>query len=231
MNEHDWIVSVDAGAMLEYALTIASERRLRLIACGLLRRHWDLLKFPRQRQAVEFSERWAYGTCELDQRPALEERLQTDAGDAPYFEAYLFQAAAALINESAAEAARQVRELTLQHAVRQEAEELPPGVNEARMIAAARGIENRGQCQVLREVLGNPFRPCDIPPHWLSANAGAARHLAEWIVTENQFAELGILADALEDGGCDNEPLIRHLRQPTGHLRGCWALDLVRGQV
>jgi hypothetical protein len=229
MGEHDWLIGVDAQAMLDHALTFATERKLRLFACGCLRRYWPLLKFIRQRQAVEFAERWADGLADLDQRPAMEERLQMDAGDPPYFEAYLFQAAAAVINESAAEAARQCRELTMQHAVRAEAEELPPGVNEARMIAAARTAEGRGQCGVLRELLGNPFRPSVVRPEWLSANSGAARHLARLIADEGRFAELGILADALEDGGCDDEALVRHLREPAGHLRGCWGLDAVLG--
>ena len=50
-----------------------------------------------------------------------------------------------------------------------------------------------------------------------------------------------ILADALQDAGCDNENLLIHLRkdgylswEPSGgspesgyHTRGCWVLDLV----
>lgn len=38
----------------------------------------------------------------------------------------------------------------------------------------------------------------------------------------------GILADAIEDAGCNDKALITHLRKP-GHLRGCWAIDLILG--
>ncbi|MGL4552368.1 MAG: hypothetical protein ACRC33_14405 [Gemmataceae bacterium] len=231
MGEHEWLIGGDPAAMLDHALTFASERKLRLFACGCLRRHWALLKFVRQRQAVEYAERWADGVADADARPALEERLQQDAADPPAFEAYLFQAAVAVLNESAAEAARQCRELTMQHAVHEEANGLPAGVNEARYVAAARAAEGRGQCGVLRELLGNPFRPPALRPEWLSASGGAARHLARLIADEGRFGELGILADALEDGGCDDEALVRHLREPAGHLRGCWGLDAVRGVV
>ncbi len=36
-----------------------------------------------------------------------------------------------------------------------------------------------------------------------------------------------ILADALQDAGCDDADLLDHLRQPDGHTTGCWALDLI----
>jgi hypothetical protein len=36
-----------------------------------------------------------------------------------------------------------------------------------------------------------------------------------------------LLADALKDAACTNAELLRHLRRPGPHFRGCWALDLV----
>ncbi len=38
---------------------------------------------------------------------------------------------------------------------------------------------------------------------------------------------LGILADALEEAGCDNVDLLMHLRGRGPHVRGCWATDLL----
>jgi len=40
---------------------------------------------------------------------------------------------------------------------------------------------------------------------------------------------LPILADALEEAGCDNAEFLNHCRGPGPHVFGCWALDLVRG--
>jgi hypothetical protein len=40
-------------------------------------------------------------------------------------------------------------------------------------------------------------------------------------------ALLGILADALEDAGCDHAGILTHLRSPGPHAPGCWALDLL----
>lgn len=41
---------------------------------------------------------------------------------------------------------------------------------------------------------------------------------------------LAILADAVEDAGCDDELILTHLRGPGPHVRGCWALDLILGK-
>jgi len=41
---------------------------------------------------------------------------------------------------------------------------------------------------------------------------------------------LPILADALEEAGCDDVDVLAHLRGPGPHARGCWALDLVLGR-
>jgi hypothetical protein len=43
-------------------------------------------------------------------------------------------------------------------------------------------------------------------------------------------ARLAVLADALEDAGCNDAELLGHLRSPGPHVRGCWAVDLVLGK-
>jgi hypothetical protein len=40
-------------------------------------------------------------------------------------------------------------------------------------------------------------------------------------------ARLAILADALEEAGCDNADILSHLRGPGPHVRGCWPVDLL----
>lgn len=37
---------------------------------------------------------------------------------------------------------------------------------------------------------------------------------------------LSILADAIEDTGCDDFSILSHLRSPEPHWKGCWAVDL-----
>jgi hypothetical protein len=41
---------------------------------------------------------------------------------------------------------------------------------------------------------------------------------------------LAVLADALEEAGCDNTDMMLHLRSPGPHVRGCWPIDLLTGK-
>jgi hypothetical protein len=48
--------------------------------------------------------------------------------------------------------------------------------------------------------------------------------------SERAFDRMPILADALEDAGCDDPLLLEHCRKEDKHVRGCWALDLLTGK-
>jgi hypothetical protein len=82
----------------------------------------------------------------------------------------------------------------------------------------------------LREVLGNPFRPPALDPAWVHADGGALLRLASSIYGGQSFADLPILADALEEAGCQSADVLGHLRGGGLHVRGCWALDAVMGR-
>jgi hypothetical protein len=45
------------------------------------------------------------------------------------------------------------------------------------------------------------------------------------------FSPIPILADALQDAGCEEEQILGHCRDPSvTHVRGCWVVDLVLGK-
>jgi hypothetical protein len=83
---------------------------------------------------------------------------------------------------------------------------------------------------LLRDIFGNPFRPICINPTWLAWNDGTVVKLAEGIYDDRAFDRLPVLADALEEAGCDNAEILNHLRGPGPHVRGCWSLDLLTGR-
>jgi hypothetical protein len=80
--------------------------------------------------------------------------------------------------------------------------------------------------ELLREVFGNPFRSIEFSSAWRTPTAGA---LAQTISEERASDRLPILADVLEDAGCDEAALLEHCRSGGEHVRSCWALDLVLG--
>jgi hypothetical protein len=91
------------------------------------------------------------------------------------------------------------------------------------------GHHKRNQWLVsyIRCVFGNPFRPVDLIPSWLTSTALA---LANGIYDEKAFDRMPILADALQDAGCDSEDILNHCRQPGEHVKGCWVVDLLSGR-
>jgi hypothetical protein len=87
--------------------------------------------------------------------------------------------------------------------------------------------ELRVQAALLRNIFGNSSRPVAVNAVWLLWNNGAVVELAQAILADRAFDRLPILADALEEAGCDNQDILSHCRGPESHVRGCWVVDLV----
>jgi hypothetical protein len=96
-------------------------------------------------------------------------------------------------------------------------------------VVRADGRTERGiQADYLRDIFGNPFRPIDFSPSW---RTDTVMSLAKQVYESHDFAAIPILADALQDAGCDSEEILRHCRDPNQvHVRGCWVVDLVLGK-
>jgi hypothetical protein len=95
-----------------------------------------------------------------------------------------------------------------------------------RSAAPHRNIDPR-LVALLRDIFGNPFRPVEADPAWLTSDVVA---LARGIYEEKAFDRMPILADALQDAGCNNDDVLAHCREPGEHVRGCWVVDLVLGK-
>jgi hypothetical protein len=68
------------------------------------------------------------------------------------------------------------------------------------------------------------FRPITLSPSWLTSTVTA---LAQQMYDSRDFAAMPILADALQDAGCDDEQVLGHCRGPGPHVRGCCVIDLI----
>ncbi|WP_439625550.1 hypothetical protein [Gemmata sp.] len=78
---------------------------------------------------------------------------------------------------------------------------------------------------LLHDVLGPlPFRSVASSPEWRTSTAVA---LAQGMYESRDFGAMPILADALQDAGCDSDDVLNHCRGPGPHVRGCWVVDLV----
>lgn len=84
-----------------------------------------------------------------------------------------------------------------------------------------------GTAPLLRDIFGNPFCPVTVDPIWLTSTVTS---LTAVIYAERAFDRMPILADALEDAGCDNIDILSHCRGDGPHVRGCWVVDLLLGK-
>ena len=80
---------------------------------------------------------------------------------------------------------------------------------------------------LVREFFGNPFRPVTFSSSWRTDTAVT---LARQMYESRDFSAMPILADALQDAGCDSADVLDHCRGPGPHVRGCWVVDLVLGR-
>jgi hypothetical protein len=76
----------------------------------------------------------------------------------------------------------------------------------------------------LQDVDGSPLGEVPFCPQWLEWNGGTVRRLAQEIEKFRSYAQLPLLAVALEEAGCQDGRILRHLRAPLKHGAGCWVL-------
>jgi hypothetical protein len=211
MTETEWLTCEDPYTMLDSGPVNAGERKLQLFAVACCRR----FRLPNPSltisMAITAAEQLADGEGSLNELQDLGSAAQTmgDPGRAP--------------SEPAARIARAVCMLPrnqddvyldqIQDIVREtchDHEDKSPAAN------------------LLRDIFGNPFRPAAVSSEWRTSTAIA---LAKHIYEARDFAQMPILADALQDAGCDNADILNHCRDANGvHVRGCWVVDLVLGK-
>jgi hypothetical protein len=236
MNEAEWLACEDATDMLDFiALTAGGldggrgdrqlrsvRRRERLFGVACCRRIWPLIA-DGVRGCVEVAERFADGRATGDELRAAKEValarwLESGGVDAAT------QACEWVCGEVAD--ARRFRPPVIRAAIqpRLEARGWVAGQGLTEADNALIEVEKAEHLQLLRDIFGNPFRPVTFSPEW---RTDAAVALARQMYDSRDFSAMPILADALQDAGCDNADILAHCRGSSPHVRGCWVCDLV----
>lgn len=305
MTESEWLASNDPARMLEY-MTLdqtssgwrhISNRKLRLFACAVARQVWDRLtddlpcptcdgsgedqrestfgdcpdcsgtgRINRSRRAVEVAERYVDGLASAAQFNAACQMAGNARRESPYCP----------WNEETPDQQRDMAAMAACELFQ------PSAMASAQNVSRLSGPK-AAQAVLLREIVGNPFRPVTLPPGpvvkitapltlnarptgmmgtvevpgpcpWLTHDDGKVAKIARVIYDERRWDLMPMLADALEEAGCDNEEMLRHcrgqeLREADGpgvavgsntsiwrslrgpHVRGCWVIDLLLGKV
>ena len=214
MTEAEWLACNDPTPMLTF-LGPHTERKYRLAACACCRRLWYLLTDLRSQRAVELAERVADQVeLEIHLPFAKEEaRKAVNLVHTPRD----FPAAAAALTVC-----------HMPHGIRHIIDYAGPPPDEAANLRPE-------QCDLLRDIFGNPFRPVTFSPSW---RTDTTLSLAAQMYDSRDFSAMPILADALQDAGCDNADILNHCRDTTvPHVRAagswtrCWARGDSRGHA
>jgi hypothetical protein len=218
MTEQEWLACTDPGPILASLRGRASDRKLRLFACGVCRQLASLLRSEDYVRAIEAGESYADGgrmrAAMRRGRRALDGRMvrsvdTSGKGQTAEWHA-LFLGHLAICERDFRAFPTCLSQLTL---VRVENEDAM-----RRLIQTAR--------RIAMDILGNPFRPVALDPAWQTPNAIT---LAQAMYDTRDFAAMPLLADLLEEAGCPHE-VSEHCRGPGPHVRGCWVVDLVLGK-
>jgi hypothetical protein len=241
MDEKEGLGGSDSRAMVQYIAGRATMRKAQLFAAACCRRVWDDLSDPRSRDAVEVVERLADGLAGKEDWQKVEEGAydaceavsKSEPGGvqsrADYFAALAMCWAVRSLPDNVMGAAWHASTAVGRRALA--AAGKARGLRAVRLAAEAE--EFAAQCHLLRDIMGNPFRPLQpIPLAVLAWDGGVAVKLAARIYEERDFSResMGVLADAVEEAGCQDADILGHLRSPGPHVRGCWAVDLLLGK-
>jgi sugar phosphate isomerase/epimerase len=230
MTEQEWLQATDPQPMVELLREKASDRKLRLFGVACCRRIYHLLSDERSRRAVEVAERYADGLSsrlEIDnviglaavavhEMQASGELAQPWPNDC-FAEFHAAKAAVWLLSESSCQAAVEVLRAINRAPLEYKEEEVV-------------GLERAEQAALLRCLLGNPFRAVCLDPSWLAWQNRTIPIIAWSIYGERGFVDLPILADALEEAGCQDQSILGHCRSGDEHVRGCWVIDCLLGK-
>jgi hypothetical protein len=246
MTEREWLEATDPQPMLDWLRHSgkASERRLRLLAVACCRRVLHLTAEGRSRRAVEVAERYADGLAGVAELAQARQGAGAALRESPLWsqpdsDADL-EAAASSLHPDSWHAAQGAAWNAAWHPCFMAHE---PRERQRRSIPPATPLpsfedERRSQCVLVREIFGSPFQAAPtLAPSLLHWNGGAVVQLAQAAYAERMMPEghldparLGVLADALEEAGCDAPEILAHLRAPGPHWRGCWCLDIILRQ-
>lgn len=220
----DPILAASVAAGMQHEL---SARKWRLLACAIGRTAFEWCHNPWFRDALQSAEQWAdEGTappgvklCRTElgrvQPPSRLRQLQAFEGRAydwpGGYEDFVYQL-------------RQEREQFAWLRLAQRCIDGDPHLRPDDITANTRPLA----ADLLRDLVPNPFLPLAWKPEWFTSTV---RNLAHVLYDSREFSAMPILADALQDAGCDNEQILRHCRGNGPHARGCWVLDAILGKT
>jgi hypothetical protein len=207
MTEEEWFATSDLNNVLLGASPCLVQRRVRLICCAFARSVMRVALDLRTQKAFEIAERYAESEVSNAKRKDARREIQQHRNSLEPWSSRCANSAVYYALGSAVST------------------DLINSADMAWQAASCDPNERLRQVEIVRDVVGNPFRPAAFTPEWRTDTVVA---IARGMYESRDFSAMPILADALQDAGCENEDILNHCRNPGQvHVRGCWVVDLV----
>jgi hypothetical protein len=205
-------------------------RKLALFSCACCDHFWHLLKSKSSQRVVEVSERWVEGLASWEELWRARNNAKRRPKDAGFREVVRRDHTA--YHDPSHDLSLYASFAAIEVAYSDDIAESAFAASSVAVSAAAdQDNERATHCTWLRDLFGPlPFRPVTIAPAVLTWNEDCVVKIAQAIYDERRFTDLPILADALEEAGCDDADILNHCREPDLHVRGCWVMDLLLGK-
>lgn len=227
MSEQEWDEETDASTKLEFLPGEISERKLMMFAATCCKRMGSLVTDHRLLAGIECVQRLPEGNIQPS------ELQHIISGVWEYYHSQL----ARQFDDPACGAVIEALERDSQHwpvahhwvaAVSSHVKcAIVDPLIQRGEDESAWAEEQREQCLIVSDIFGNPFRPVSLDQSWRTSTIQA---IAKQMYDSHDFSPMPILADALQDSGCENEDILSHCRGDGPHVRGCWVVDLILGK-
>jgi hypothetical protein len=206
--------------MLRLLDSSASTRKYRLFACAcfdmLQDNRWRLELDPKIGLAVDLARRFADAQATDKERTSGLRSANKWTCDLKWFSS----AVRSLLAKDAWEAA-----VWVNRSIATDLASMGYAHEEQETLALA----NECLTEIVLECFGTlHLRPVAFSPEWRTETVMS---LAQQMYDSRDFSAMPILADALQDAGCDNEDILDHCRGGGPHVRGCWVVDACLGKA
>jgi hypothetical protein len=249
MTPEAWFAVSDPGPLLAFVQDHrtrvgqqpqAVDRRLRLFACAAARQVWDLLSTD-ARSSVQASERYADGQATRTDQLAATVKRPTGSITAAQLAQAVARAATGLEDEIPPEMLRYQMPIdptgaagfAARAVAARDVGPAPPVLPTPHAWHTAWTAAFAAACAIQADYVRDIFPPPRyVPqrdPQWTTSTVLA---LARQIYETGDFSPVPILADALQDAGCEDEMLLSCCRTRGNiHVRGNWVVDLILGRT
>jgi hypothetical protein len=221
MTEAEWLVSTNPESMLWHLRGTASNKKLRLFALAWAHEHYHQMEDDRSILATEVAERF------VESAASHAELIAAFHGAKEVCEQIWRRTSGGRATNRRSKRGGQ-QSIRVACSARDAADpswDVRQALRSVRVGAATEmGVK---RSSLLRDIFGNPFRPVIADLAWLTSTIIV---LAQAIYSERAFDRLPILADALEEAGCQGAEILAHCRGSGSHVKGCFVIDLILGK-